>query len=481
MKRTESPATAENRVRALAALDLIDAPPEREFDALAALAASLLECPMGVVSMIDADRFRPLATVGIEKAPAPREHVLCNRTIARTDSVTIEDALLDEEFAASPLVPGIRSYAGVAITAPDPDGGPRVAVGAVCGLDVQPRRFTAEQQAVLGNLKTLAEALFDARALRVQAEVQSEALRRSDRIFRQAERLAEVGSWRLELDSETVIWSDGVFRIHDLPLGSPPPLSEALNFYPEHARAVVSAGLSQTMETGAPFDAETDFVSAIGVKRRVRVLAELEVQAGRPVAVVGVFQDVTARHALEQDLRRSASIDALTRIANRAAFTTTLERWVAAARTDGTPLELMLIDLDLFKEINDRHGHLVGDEVLRAFGRRLRRVHPTDAYAARLGGDEFAVILRGDAAARAPELVAKLVRELKMPVHAAAGVIPVSGTIGHATFDAADPGLHAFVHRADTALYQAKRRQRGTAQAWGQLRQGDRRDGVKAA
>ncbi|MBM3929120.1 MAG: GGDEF domain-containing protein, partial [Sphingomonadales bacterium] len=239
--------------------------------------------------------------------------------------------------------------------------------------------------------------------------------------------------------------------------------------------------LSQTMETGAPFDAETDFVSAIGVKRRVRVLAELEVQAGRPVAVVGVFQDVTARHALEQDLRRSASIDALTRIANRAAFTTTLERWVAAARTDGTPLELMLIDLDLFKEINDRHGHLVGDEVLRAFGRRLRRVHPTDAYAARLGGDEFAVILRGDAAARAPELVAKLVRELKMPVHAAAGVIPVSGTIGHATFDAADPGLHAFVHRADTALYQAKRRQRGTAQAWGQLRQGDRRDGVRAA
>ncbi|MFD1787764.1 diguanylate cyclase domain-containing protein [Sphingomonas floccifaciens] len=484
MNRLESPAATADRVRALAALDLIDAPPEREFEALAALAAKLLACPMGVVSMIDADRFLPLATAGGEGMSAPREHAFCNRTIAQSEPVTIADTTEDADFFASPFVTGaagIRSYAGIAISAPDPAGGPRVPVGAVCGLDTQPRAFTAEQQAVLAHLKALAEALFDARALRVQAEAQSKALRRNDRIFRQAERLAAVGSWRLELESEAIVWSEGVYRIHDLTPGTPPPLSQALDFYPEYARALVSDGLARTMETGTPFDLETDFVSATGMKRRVRVMAELEVQGGQAVAVVGVFQDVTARYALEQDLRRSASVDALTNIANRAAFNVELERWVTAARADATPLELLLIDLDLFKQINDVHGHLVGDEVLRAFGRRLRRLHPTDAYAARVGGDEFALLLRGDAAIRAKELVAKLLADLKMPVHSAAGVIPVSGTIGHAAFDAGEDGLHAFVHRADTALYQAKRTQRGTARAWGQLRAGDRRDEVRAA
>ncbi|WP_294301807.1 GGDEF domain-containing protein [uncultured Sphingomonas sp.] len=484
MTCVERPTNAEHRVRALAALDLIGAPPEREFDALAALAAELLACPMGVVSIIDAERFTPLAASGIDAGPAPREHVFCNRTIVSGGEVTIADARQDGEFAASPLVtqaPHIRSYAGIAISAPDPDGGPRVPVGAVCGLDIQPRAFTAEQHAVLGHLKALAEALFDARALRVRAEKQSAALRRNDRVFRQAERLAEIGWWRLELADETLVWSDGIYRIYDIDPETPPELANAMDYFPENARATVAGALATTMETGAPFDIEIDFVSAKGVRRRVRSMGELELSAGRPVAVVGVFQDITARHALEQRLRRSASVDSLTRIANRAAFNTEMERWIAVARSDESPLELVLIDLDFFKHINDAHGHLAGDEVLRAFGRRLRRVHPTDAFAARVGGDEFALLLRGDAARRAAELVARLLVDLKMPVHAAVGIIPVSGTIGHATFDAGEDTLHAFVHRADTALYQAKRTERGTARAWGQLREGDRRDAVKAA
>ncbi|KQN25209.1 hypothetical protein ASE86_02835 [Sphingomonas sp. Leaf33] len=484
MSRPESSSVTSHRVRALKALDLIDAPPERAFEALAALAAELLACPMGVVSLIDDDRFHPLAASGIAASPAPREQVFCNRTIARSDAVTIADAAHDVEFSTSPLVadaPHIRSYAGIAISAPDPDGGPRVPIGAVCALDTRPRAFGPEQHAALGHLKALAEALFDARALRVDAEIQSQALRRSDRTFRQAERLAEMGSWRLELADETVTWSDGVYRIYDLDPSISPALAGAMDFFPEHARATVASSLATTIETGAPFDIEVDFVSARGVRRRVRSMGELELQGGRAVAVVGMFQDVTARHALEQTLRRSASIDDLTRIANRAAFNVELERWVGVARADGSALELALVDLDQFKQINDVHGHLVGDEVLRAFGRRLRRVHPSDAYAARVGGDEFALLLRGQAARDAPSLIAKLLIDFRMPVHAATGVIPVSGTIGHAAFDPAETGVHPFVHRADTALYEAKRTKRGTARAWGQLREDVRRGGVRAA
>lgn len=470
--------TDASRLRAIAALDLAGTPPEREFDALAALAARLLDCPIGLVTLVEQDRVWVTGAAGIELTEAARNDAICNVTVALGQPLIVPDTQDDSRTRSSPFTRGedaMRAYAGISISAPDPEGGARVAVGSVCGLDRVPRAFTPDQQAVLDHLRTLAEALFDSRALRMRAEKQSGIMRRSDRVFRQAERLAEMGSWRFDLDDETLSWSDGVYRIHDLPVGSPPELRSAIDFYPEHARGVISAALASTIETGTPFDVEVDFISARGVKRRVRSVGELELCAGRPCAVVGVFQDITERHAIEESLRRSASVDELTRIANRAAFNTELERRVAAAQANNVPLALVLIDGDHFKAINDTYGHLAGDDVLRAFGRRLRRVDAGDGLAARLGGDEFGLVLNGPAATRVDGIVTQLLADLKIPVHSSAGLIDVSATIGYASYEPEEGTVRAFIHRADTALYEAKRFGRGTARGWRQLREGDRR------
>jgi len=467
-----------SRLRAIAALDLVGTPPEREFDALAALAARLLDCPIGLVTLLEQDRLWVTGASGSDLTHAARDDAFCNVTIAGAEALIVPDTLGDRRTCDSPLVRGgdpMRAYAGIPISAPDPESGTRVAVGSVCGLDRVPRPFTPDQQAVLDHLRTLAEALFDSRALRMRAEQQSSMMRRTDRVFRQAERMAEMGSWRLDLQDEVLSWSDGVYRIYDLPLGSPPPLGGAMDFFPEHARGTVAAALANTMETGAPFDLEVDFLTAHGTKRRVRSVGELELRGGQSSAVVGVFQDVTERHAIEESLRRSASVDELTRIANRAAFNAELERRVAAAQTDDGPLALVLIDGDHFKAINDTHGHLIGDDVLRAFGRRLRRIEAGEGLAARIGGDEFGLILSGDAARRVDAVVERLLRDLKMPVHSGAGAIAVSATIGYASYEPEEGTVRAFIHRADTALYEAKRAGRGTARGWRQLRERDRR------
>lgn len=457
------------RVRAVAALDLAGSPPQTEFEALAALAAQLLDCPIGMITLLDRDRQWVAASCGTDISQTPRSEAFCNYTIRSNHVMEIKDATIDPRFANVPLVTGpmaARAYAGLAVSARDPQTGRVVPVGAVCALDTHVRDFAAAHRDALTHLCKLTEALFAVRALKRQAEIQADHLRRSDQIFRQAERMAEMGSWRLDFETDTLVWSDGVYGIYDLPLGAPMARQVALSHFPAPSRAVAVAAMTDTMRTGVPFDLELDFVSNSGVRRRVQSVGELESSNGRPVALVGVLQDVTARHDLEESLRRSAAIDDLTGIANRAAFNEALAHWTDVARDDGTPLQLALIDLDRFKLINDCHGHLAGDAVLRAFGRRLQRVHAVDAFPARIGGDEFALILRGATALQAPELIPRLLAALKVPVRIDAGIIPVSGTIGYAPFDLAEDSLHGFIHRADSALYQAKRTKRGSARAW---------------
>jgi len=92
-------------------------------------------------------------------------------------------------------------------------------------------------------------------------------------------------------------------------------------------------------------------------------------------------------------LRETALTDELTQIANRRAFFQTGEKMLMESRQSGRTVSLILIDLDAFKEINDKHGHPAGDQILRAIVRCISHSLRPGAMLARLGGDEFAVLL----------------------------------------------------------------------------------------
>ena len=169
---------------------------------------------------------------------------------------------------------------------------------------------------------------------------------------------------------------------------------------------------------------------------------------------------------LEDELRRQRDLfeqqsrrDGLTGLANRRRFSATLGDWCARARTDGDALVLLLLDLDHFKSINDRHGHAAGDACLCVFSVRLQAAFP-DAereLVARLGGEEFGVLVRGDldeTVRRADVFRAAFAAQpLAMPDNA----LHCSVSIGVAAFDPRRDGDgEALYHAADTALYRAK-------------------------
>lgn len=467
------PAEDVRRLAALRAIELIGAAPMREFEALAELAARLIGTPMAALTVIDAAKQRVVAGFGVAPGSMPRGDSFCDHAIRAPRMMVVPDTHDDVRFVDNILVteaPHLRFYAGMPIRARAGDD--RVPIGALCVLDHAPRKIDADQRAALTRLAHIAEALIDARAaaqealeLARQTHDQAVVLARQDRIFRQAERIAMIGAWHFDPESGTVEWSEGVRRIHGVGADYCPSLATALDFYPPAARAVVSDALAQAIETGEPFDYEVDFDTARGERRRVRGMGEVEREDGRAVAVTGVFQDVSARYLLEQDLRRSAHVDALTGIANRAAFDHRLEALVARAGSGKAPLVLVLVDLDGFKGVNDTLGHVAGDDVLRAHGQRLRSEWLTDSFPARLGGDEFALLLEGAATRDVPARIARLLDLFARPIEVAGRSVTVPGTVGWAAFEPGMTGPRDLIHAADTALYEAKRERKGSARA----------------
>jgi diguanylate cyclase (GGDEF)-like protein len=163
-----------------------------------------------------------------------------------------------------------------------------------------------------------------------------------------------------------------------------------------------------------------------------------------------------------------ATHDALTGCANRTLFRRRLEEAFERATGDGSIVGVLLIDLDHFKQLNDREGHHAGDAVLVEISARLETAVPPSATVGRLGGDEFAIVVPGLAnAAAAAELAARLVEIISAPVQLDGVAVSVSASIGeavypdHATAAAHSDNASLLLRHADEAMYRAKGRRSG--------------------
>ena len=157
--------------------------------------------------------------------------------------------------------------------------------------------------------------------------------------------------------------------------------------------------------------------------------------------------------------------DELTRMLNRRGFLAELTRALSWARRAGSGGVLMISDLDGFKAVNDLYGHAAGDYVLReTAGRLMAQLRRCDA-AGRLGGDEFAFLLVGATPAGAKGKAQSLARSIEtLGLNFAGTPIVVSASIGFVRYDGSEDE-EALLHRADMAMYQAKRRRRSTLRA----------------
>ncbi|WP_283206828.1 diguanylate cyclase domain-containing protein [Methylobacterium thuringiense] len=462
------------RLACLASLGILDTPPEREFDTLVRTAQRLLGCPIALVSMVDETRQWFKASCGLDVSETPREDAFCTHALRADDLLIVTDATQDPRFARNPLVTGsphIRFYAGMPIRIERADSAGRIPVATLCVIDREAREIDETGIAILRDLAQLAEALLAARSTTIslvrlaeERRKDLEALDRSNRQLHQAERMAQIGSWRLCLRTQHTAWSDQTYAIHGVPVGDGTPLETALDFYSPQGRALVEAAVARSLSSGEPFDIETDFRNAQGEDLRVRCMGEVELREGEPVALIGVFQDITERYAMEQALRHTAQTDDLTGIASRSRLNLFLDERIRLARESDVGFTLLIIDLDHFKAVNDAYGHPAGDEVLRVMADKLQSACGESGLAARIGGDEFAlVVTEGADDVALPRLLRKLLEDLRYDVRTAGRVITVSGTIGACHFDGTIASRSSLMKKADEALYRAKNFQRGSA------------------
>ncbi|HAG93308.1 MAG: GGDEF domain-containing protein [Pseudomonadales bacterium] len=317
------PVDEAQRIRSVRAYEILDTPPEPEFDALARLASHTFAAPIAVVAMMDSERLWFKSRLGLDIPELDRKVAFCAHAIMRPEQpLVVPDLSQDNRFAHNPLVaqpPHVRFYAGAPIR--DSDGR---ALGTIAVIDAQPRQFSAEQRLALSDLSFLVTTALDAR------------------------------------------------------------------------------------------------------KRSL-------------------------------DLERMASTDHLTGIANRARFEASLQAELARARRTGTPVSLICLDLNGFKEVNDTHGHSAGDEVLVEVTRRIQQLVREGDTFARLGGDEFAIVIQNARDNAVQSLLSRIAPTVAKPIQLSGGNrVQVTTSVGVATTVEEDLSGDNLLARADADLYRDK-------------------------
>lgn len=278
-----------SRLEALRTYQVLDTEADAAIDRLTQLAGNLFSAPICLVSLIDEHRQWFKSRVGLDTTQTPRDQAFCAHAIAMgPDAVmVVEDATQDPRFCSNPLVlgsPDIRFYAGATLTTKDGHN-----LGTLCVIDDKPRPRPSNQD--LERLQLLARIVVDEFEL---TRAHREA-REKQRLLDIAEAMSGVGHWRLDLATHRPIWSDAVYAIHGVERETfDPQFDDAVAFYHPDDRAMVKAHLARSIETTEGFEFRLRLHRADDALRHVAARGVCEVDDhGNPVALVGLFQDVT--------------------------------------------------------------------------------------------------------------------------------------------------------------------------------------------
>lgn len=187
-----------------------------------------------------------------------------------------------------------------------------------------------------------------------------------------------------------------------------------------------------------------------------------------PIAYV-LHRLIRELHVMRRELRQQADVDGLTQVSNRRHFMETADAEFARSRDGGPPLCLLIIDLDDFKQLNDRHGHLFGDKVLREVCQTCTGQLRANDLFARYGGEEFVALLPGSNEQLATLIAERLRAAIEnLIVEDSEGTrVPITASIGYSLVEY-DTSIEKVLQRADVALYQAKRAGKNQARRAGE-------------
>lgn len=451
------------RLDCLKQLMLETMPDPEIFSRITVLTTAMLGCPTALVSIVEEQRQWFLGRTGFALEETALDVSFCKHCVASNAPLLVDDARADARFCTNALVTGaphIRSYLGVPIRF---EGG--AVLGALCAVSPEPQTFTSDQIRPLEMLGELVEANIALYARTRELSRKNATLREAARVFRHAEMAANIGFWRVDLASNALHWSDQAHMIHGLdPDAQQVTVEQALEFYGEHDRAVVSAHLDAAATLGTPMKFESHITRTDGTLRRIRVIGERIKTEGEAECIAGIVQDCTEEHLSHLALQRAAQHDRLTGLFNRAEFDRRLG--LAMQSADRAPVSVAALDLDGFKEINDTLGHLAGDQVLTSLAARFQRIVGPEVFLARWGGDEFALLFPPSMGLLEATLVAeRLIAETRVLSAESPQFDFLGATCGMASTGDVVPG-EELIRRADLALYKGKQEAPGSVVFW---------------
>ena len=456
--------------------------PEAEYDEIARLASSVCRTPLSVVMMLDRDGIWFKASGSLRMQEPAIGVAFCEMVLARAEMTIVNDAASDARFRLHPQVTGmpkIRLFAGVPIMTHDCRP-----VGVLCSADVVPRVLTSEQEVGLELLAKQLQARMELREQRCELqelvadkERAAAKLAASEELFRAFMNASPYLSYIKDATGRLLFYNGAFARRFGVSqtawLGR---TDEEL--WGSDASAAVRLHDTEIMAGGHTVESEETVRTPDGRVTCWKTHKFLcHDQLGKTL-LAGVAVDMTEEIAQKQELERyqreleqandqlrSMSVtDGLTGLRNRRAFEERLVLEFSVAKRRERALSVLLIDVDLFKQINDRWGHAAGDTVLRSLALILRATVRLPDLVARYGGEEFAVLLPECGREAALGLVNRLMEKVATEAWEHG---PVTVSLGIATLTSANATGYELVEQADQALYVAKRGGRDRAVVFG--------------
>ncbi len=294
--------------------------------------------------------------------------------------------------------------------------------------------------------------------LEQQVQMRTAALQESEEQFRSYYELGLIGMAIISLTKDWVQFNDRLCQILGYSRAELAAKTWSEITHPDDLTASVTQFNRILVGESEGYSLDTRFIHPNGnpvyTVLSVRCVRNMD---GSLRHFVMMIQDITERKILELELRRLATTDSLTGLANRRYFLAQVAQELARFKRYAKPAALLMVDLDHFKRVNDAYGHAAGDAVLRHFATVIRQVLREVDIPGRLGGEEFAALLPGTDPEGAQQLAERLRRTMaESPTHAAGSSIEVTVSIGVTPLMRTDFAADAILGRADRALYRAK-------------------------
>ncbi len=428
--------------------------------------------PIGLLTLLDERHQWHRTSEGLRLGETPREIAFCAHAIRQPGLFVVKDALMDARFATNPLVvgePALRFFAGVPLHTADGHE-----FGTLCVIDMIPRILTAEQAQALEVFGRQVSASLELRMQRKileevvrEKEKATAGLRASEELFRAFMNASPFLSYIKDAAGRLLFYNRSFaqrFGVSEYAwLGRTDEQLWSRNL----TKSVRTHDL-EVMAGGKMVETEEHIRSADGTISSLRSFKfPCHDSAGNVLlagVAVDVSEDVAQKAELERyhreleeansQLRRLAVTDELTGLRNRRAFEERLVMEFSMARRRKRELSVLLIDIDNFKQINDRWGHAAGDEVLRRLGMILRTTVRLPDLPARYGGEEFIVLLPESGEESAMGLARRVMQRVATEEWENG---PVTISVGMAAMNESLVNGYQLVELADEALYAAKR------------------------